>query len=116
VGVSQVPPTVSSFSDGGQAPTPVAAVPLKTTTIQRSARNKDKADEHTLHKTSRVAAKKNLEPGTSFTSFSDSHVISNLGRVGFELGQADEIIKASSMAIKKLEIDRLVVLANKKKM
>ena len=69
VGVSQVPPAVSSFSDGGQAPTPVVAVPLKTTTIRRSARNKDKADEHTLHKTSRVAAKKNLEPGTSFISF-----------------------------------------------
>jgi len=69
VGVSQVPPAVSSLSDGGQAPTPVATVSLKTTTIRRSARNKDKADEHTLHKTSLVAAKKNLEPGTSFISF-----------------------------------------------
>ena len=48
-------------------------------------------------------------------AFSDSHVISNLGRVGFKLGQTDEIIKASSVAIKNLEIDRLVVLANKKK-
>ena len=62
-----------------------------------------------------MAAKKNLEPGTSFTSFSDSHVISNLGRVGFRLGHTDEIVKASSVKIKNLEIDRMVVLANKKK-
>jgi len=80
---------------------PTAADPLKTTKIQRSIRNKDKADDHTLHKTSRVAAKKNIEPGTSFTSFSDSHVISNLGRVGFKLGQTNEIVKASSVKIKK---------------
>jgi predicted polyphosphate/ATP-dependent NAD kinase len=95
--------------------TQAAADPLKTTAIRRSIWNKDKADEHTLHKTSRVAAKKNLEPGTSFTSFSDSHVISNLGRVGFKLGQTDKIVKASSVAIKNLEIDRMVVLADKKK-
>ena len=62
-----------------------------------------------------MAAKKNLELGTSFTSFLDSHVISNLGRVGFRLGHTDEIVKASSIKIKNLEIDRMVVLANKKK-
>ena len=62
-----------------------------------------------------MVAKKNLEPGTSFTSFSDSHVISNLGRVGFKLGHTDEIVKASTVSIKNLEIDRMVVLANKKK-
>ena len=54
--------------------------------------------------------------GTSFTSFSDSHVISNLGRVGFKLGQTDELVKASSVKIKNLEIDRMVVLANQKNM
>jgi len=89
---------------------------LKPTTLRRSARSKAKADEHTLEKTAHMAAKKNLEPGTSFTSFSDSHVLANLGRVGFKLGWTDEIIKASTVAIKNLEIDRLVVLANKKKM
>ena len=68
-----------------------------------------------LEKTAHMATKKNLETGTSFTSFSDSHVMSNLGRVGFKLGRTDEIIKASIVAIKNLEIDRLVVRANKKK-
>ena len=88
---------------------------LKPTILRRSARSKAKADEHTLEKTAHMAAKKNLEPGTSFTSFSDSHVLENLGRVGFKLGRTDEIIKASTVAIKNLEIDRMVILANKKK-
>ena len=88
---------------------------LKPTTLRRSARSKAKADEHTLEKTAHMAAKKNLETGTSFTSFSDSHVLANLGRVGFKLGRTDEIIKAFTVAIKNLEIDRLVVRANKKK-
>ena len=88
---------------------------LKPTTLRRSARSKAKADEHILEKTAHMAAKKNLETGISFTSFSDSHVLSNLGRVGFKLGRTDEIIKASIVAIKNLEIDRLVVRANKKK-
>ena len=88
---------------------------LKPTTLRRSARSKAKADEHTLEKTVHMAAKKNLETGISFTSFSDSHVLANLGRVGFKLGWTDEIIKASTVAIKNLEIDRLVVRANKKK-
>ena len=88
---------------------------LKPITLRRSARSKAKADEHTLEKTAHMAAKKNLETGISFTSFSDSHVLANLGRVGFKLGQPDEIVKASTVTIKNLEIDRMVVLANKKK-
>jgi len=122
-GVRQPTPALSLLEGGGgpapdvvPTPAPLTADPIKTTKGRRSVRNKDKADEHTLHKTSQVAAKKNLEPGTSFTSFSDSHVISNLGRVGFKLGQTDELVKASSIKIKNLEIDRMVVLANQKNM
>ena len=62
-----------------------------------------------------MAAKKNLEsPGTSFTSFSDSRIVSNLGRVGINLGSSDDIVKASIVSIKNLEIDKLLVQANKK--
>ena len=88
---------------------------LKPTTIRRSSRSKAKADEHTLQKTELMAAKKNLEsPGTSFTSFSDSRIVSNLGKVSINLGSSDDIVKASTVSIKNLEIDKLVVHANKK--
>jgi len=88
---------------------------LKPTTIHRSSRSKAKADEHTLQKTERMAAKKNLEsPGTSFTSFFDSRIVSNLGKVSINLGSSDDIVKASTVSIKNLEIDKLVVHANKK--
>ena len=63
-----------------------------------------------------MAAKKNLEsPGTSFTSFFDSHIVSNLGKVSINLGSSDDIVKASTVSIKNLEIDKLVVHANKKR-
>ena len=63
-----------------------------------------------------MAAKKNLESsGTFFTSFSDSHIISNLGRVGINLGSSDDIVKASTVSIKNLEIHKMVVQANKKR-
>ena len=63
-----------------------------------------------------MAAKKNLEsPGTSFTSFPDSRIISNLGRVGINLESSDNVVKASTVTIKNLEVDRLVVVLNKKK-
>ena len=63
-----------------------------------------------------MAAKKNHESsGTSFTSFSDSRIISNLVRVGINLGSSDDIVKASTVSIKNLEIDKLVVHANKKR-
>ena len=89
---------------------------LKQTTVRRSTRSKAKADEHTLQKTARMAAKKNLEsPGTSFTSFPDSRIISNLGRVGINLGSIDNVVEASTVTIKNLEVDRFVVVANQKK-
>ena len=63
-----------------------------------------------------MAAKKNLEsPGTSFTSFFDSCIVSNLGKVSINLGSSDDIVKASTVSIKNLEIDKLVVHANKKR-
>jgi hypothetical protein len=53
-----------------------------------------------------LAKKKNLE-GISFSSFSDSHIISNLGRLAINTN-------ISGVArIKNLEVDRLVVCANK---
>jgi hypothetical protein len=75
-------------------------------TLRRSSRNAGKADEHTLLKTERLAKKKNLE-GNSFSSFSDSRIFSNLGRVGISLNTSDVVI------IKNLEVDRLVLSANK---
>jgi hypothetical protein len=69
-------------------------VALKPTTLRRSTRFMAKADEHTLEKIARMAAKKNLEPGTSFTNFTDSQVISNLGRGGINLGHTDDIAKS----------------------
>jgi hypothetical protein len=68
--------------------------------------NAGKADEHTLLKAERLAKKKNLE-GISFSSFSDSHIISNLGRVGINTNTSGVV------HIKNLEVDRLVVCANK---
>jgi hypothetical protein len=74
--------------------------------LHRSSRNVGKADEHTLLKAERLAKKKNLE-GISFSSFSDSRIISNLGRVGINTNTSGVV------HIKNLEVDRLVVCANK---
>jgi hypothetical protein len=68
------------------------------------------ADIHILHRAERLTAKKNLEyPGNSFTTFPVSKVISNLGRVGINLGSSDVVV------IKNIEVDRLVLCANQKK-
>ena len=84
-------------------------------TVRRSARNKATADEHTLKKTARMAAKKNLEStGSSFTSFSDNRITSNLNNIGINLGSTASAIKSSTIAIKNLEIDRLALQASKK--
>ena len=78
--------------------------------LRRSTRNVATADVHTLHKAERLTAKKNLEfSGNSFSSFLDSKVIVNLGRVGINLGSSDVVV------IKNLEVDRLVLCANQKK-
>jgi hypothetical protein len=76
-------------------------------TLRRSSRNAGKADEHTLLKVERMAKKKNLE-GNFFSSFSDSLFITNLGRIGINLATSDVAV------IKNLEVDRLVLCANKK--
>ena len=88
----------------------------KKNNIRRSSRSKAKADDHTLEKTTRMAAKRNLEsPGNSFTTYSDSQITSNLGRVGINLGSSDVVVKASAIAIKNLEVDKMVVAAKNKK-
>ena len=79
-------------------------------TVCRSARNKATTDEHTLKKTARMAAKKNLESiGSSFTSFSDNRITSNLNNIGINLGSTASAIISSTIAIKNLEIDRLAL-------
>jgi hypothetical protein len=79
--------------------------------LRRSKRVVAVADLHTLHKVELLAAKKNLESkGTSFTSFSASQILSNLGRIGINLGSSDVAV------IKNLEVDRLVLCAKQNKL
>jgi hypothetical protein len=87
-------------------PTPTPPEVGAPKTLRLSSRNAGKADEHILRKTERQAHKKNLE-GNSFSSFSDSHIISNLGRIGINLATSDVAF------IKNLEVERLVLNANK---
>jgi len=56
----------------------------------------------------------NLEGNQSFASFSDSRFSSNLDNIGVSLGRDDNVIRSSTIAIKNIEIDRLVVTAKKK--
>jgi hypothetical protein len=78
--------------------------------LRRSKRVAAMADVHTLHKVELLAAKRNLESkGTSFTNFSDSHILSNLGRIGINLGTSDVAV------IKNLEVERLVLCAKQNK-
>jgi hypothetical protein len=78
--------------------------------LRRSKRVEAMADVHTLHKVEVLAAKRNLESeGTYFTSFSDSHILSNLGRIGINLGSSELAV------IKNLEVDRLVLSAKQNK-
>jgi hypothetical protein len=91
------------------APTKHTTVKEPAEVLRRSARNATMADVHTMHKVERLAAKKNLETGNSFSSFPDSKIISNLGRIGINLGSSDIAI------IKNLEVDRLVLCAKQKK-
>jgi hypothetical protein len=75
-------------------------------TLRRSSRNTGRADEHTLLKAERLAKKKNLE-GISFSSFSYSRIISNLGRLSINTNTS------GVTHLKNLEVDRSVVCANK---
>jgi hypothetical protein len=86
-------------------------------TLRRSNRAQAKSDEHTLKKTTRMAEIRNLEtPGNkSFVPFSNSRISSNLEKLGISLGRDDNVIRSSAIAIKNIEIDRLVVTANNKK-
>jgi hypothetical protein len=88
------------------APTPTPPEVGAPKTLRRSSRSAGKVDEHILRKSERLAKKKNLK-GISFSSFSDSHIISNLGRIGINLATSDVAF------IKNLEVDRLVLSANK---
>jgi hypothetical protein len=97
--------------DASATPLLVASAPTPpkvgaSRTLRRSNRNAEKADEHALLKTERLAKKKNLK-GNSFSSFSYSRIISNLGRVGINLATSYVVL------IKNLEVDRLVLRANK---
>jgi hypothetical protein len=85
------------------APTPGEDAPR---TLRQSRRNTGRANEHNLLKVERLAKKKNLE-GISFSSFSDSHIISNLGRLAINTNTS------GVTRLKNLEVDRLVVCANK---
>jgi hypothetical protein len=75
-------------------------------TLRRSSRNAGRADEHTLLKAERLTKKRNLE-GNSFYTFSDSRIISNLGRLAINTNTS------GVTRLKNLEVDRLVVCANK---
>jgi hypothetical protein len=88
------------------APAPTPPEEDAPRTLRRSSRNAGKADEHTPLKAEHLVKKKNLE-GISFSSFSDSRIISNLGRVGINTNTS------SVVRIKNLDVDRLVVCASK---
>ena len=87
-----------------------------TSTLRRSLRSSAKCDEHIMKKTERQAATRNLEtPGnSSFQSFPDSRISRNMNNLGISLGRDDNLVKSSTIAIKKIEVDRLVVTAKKK--
>jgi hypothetical protein len=88
----------------------LAAAVVPSTSLRRSKRVAAVADVHTLHKVEFMAAKRNLESkGISFTSFSDSQILSNLGRIGINLGTSYVAV------IKNLEVDRLVLCAKQKR-
>jgi hypothetical protein len=87
------------------APAPTAGEDAPRT-LHRSSRNAGRADEHTLLKAERLAKKKNLK-GISFSSFSDSRIISKLGRLAINTNTS------SVTHLKNSEVDRLVVCANK---
>jgi hypothetical protein len=99
---------------GGKDLTPdtatLAAAVVPSMSLRRSKRVAATADVHTLQKVELMTAKRNLESkGTSFTSVSDSHIFSNLGRIGINLGTSEVAV------IENLEVDRLVLCAKQKK-
>ena len=89
-------------------------VPTTNTTMRRSNPGQAKNDEHILEKVARMATTRNLEGNQSFASFSDSRFSSNLDNITVSLGRDDNVIRSSTISIKNIEIDRLVVAAKKK--
>ena len=106
--VASAAPSAASPPNAGLIKLAQVAAPIKE--LRRSNRIAAMADVHALHKADRLTTKKNLEfPGNSFINFPVSKVVSNLGRVGINIGSSDVV------AIKNLEVDRLVLHANQTK-
>ncbi|CAO2210808.1 unnamed protein product [Urochloa humidicola] len=87
-----------------------------TSSLRRSLRSTMKNDEHKMKKTEHRAAIRNLEAtgNSSFQSFSDSRISSNMSNIGVSLGRDVNLARSSSIAIKNIEVDRLSVTAKKK--
>jgi hypothetical protein len=83
------------------------------TTLRCNNRYQVKKDDHMLKNTARMAEIHNLETTGNklFVSFSDSRITSNLDKLGISLGRDNNVIRSSSVAIRNIEIDRLVVSA-----
>jgi hypothetical protein len=81
------------------------------TDLMRSNRSLAKSDKHTLVKTTRMAAARNLETTSnkSFTSFTDSRIFSNMKNVDISFGRDDNLVKSSTVAKKSIELDRLAL-------
>jgi hypothetical protein len=92
--------------------------------LRRSNRSTARADEHTLMKTERMSKSRNLEfagNSSSFLSFSNSRISSNMNNIGISLGRDDNVVSPSIVSIKNIKIDRISVsrmkkLENKNKM
>jgi hypothetical protein len=72
-------------------------------------------DEDMMQKAMRRKAEKNLDglgnkKSASFTKFSDSHISSNLTRVGVSLGSHSRDIAVSANVLRHLEYERLTVI------
>jgi hypothetical protein len=88
--VDQVGPAVTTALAVGDTVLVVTIAPIKA--LCRSIRNVATTDIYTPHQAERLTTKKNLEfLGNSFTSFPNSKVFSNLGRVGIKLGTLDVV-------------------------
>jgi hypothetical protein len=75
-------------------------------------------------KTERMPKSRNLETAgnsSSFLSFSNSRISSNMNSIGISLGRDENVVSSSIVSIKNIEIDRISVsrmkkLENKNKM
>jgi hypothetical protein len=86
------------------------------TPLRRSKRRVQSIDEHSLERAERVKAKKNLEElgmscSKSVLTFTDSQIPSNISELGISLGSD---MHRGVCKLKNMEMDRLVVVQNKK--